>query len=134
MQRVPIVLVIEDDPLQRDIYKSLLYYNGFDVEIAPDAESGLTSAFEQHPDAILVDVVLPRMNGLDATALFKNSPTTAHVPVICMSAYDIDMHKVKRAGADDFLKKPIAGDALVRSIRRFIGWDDQPKPEQPSEM
>lgn len=119
---MPRVLIIEDNALQRDVYTKLLYYNGFDVDFAADAESGVRTAIENPPDAVLVDVILPTMDGLEAVAILKNNPKTAHVPVIAMSAYDVDMNKVKRSGADDFVTKPLTGDVLVRAIRRFIGW------------
>lgn len=121
---LPRVLIIEDNPLQRDVYTKLLYYNGFDVDFAADAESGLRIAVENPLDAILVDVILPAMNGLEAISILKSNPATAHVPVIAFSAYDVDMHNVKRSGADDFVAKPLTGDVLVRAIRRFIGWGD----------
>ncbi len=118
------ILVIEDDPYQRDIYSKLLYYNGFDVECAEDAEDGVRVADAHPPDAILMDVVLPQMNGLEAARVFKSRPSTADIPVICMSAYNISPFKARNSGADDFLQKPVSGDVLVRSIRHFIGWDD----------
>ena len=64
------VLVIEDDPDQRDAYTQLLYYNGFDVEHAPDAENGIKLALSFRPDVILMDIHLPgSLDGLDATAV-----------------------------------------------------------------
>jgi CheY-like chemotaxis protein len=119
---VPKVLVIEDDPLQREVYTKLLFYNGFDVEFAEDGSAGMAAAHATKPDAILVDVILPGMDGLAVVSLRRNSHDTAHIPIIAMSAYDIDERRVKSAGANDFLRKPLSGDVLVRAIRRFIGW------------
>lgn len=121
------VLVIEDDSQQRDVYATLLYYNGFEVEQADTAEAGIATALEHHPDIILLDIQLPGMNGLQAANVFKNTPATADIPVICMSAYDIPSRHVARAGADSFLKKPIGGDVLVRAIRKLIGSAAKPR-------
>ena len=123
------VLVIEDDPHQRDAYTQLLYYNGFDVEHAPDAENGIKLALSFRPDVILMDIRLPgEMDGLGATTLFKSSPTIGKVPIICMSAYDVDTTRVKRAGGDGFLQKPFLPEILIRAVRKFTGWDDTGKP------
>lgn len=122
---MPKVLVIEDDPLQRDVYTKLLYYNGFDVEPAADGETGLTAAHEMHPDAILVDMVLPGLNGLAVCSFLRGAADTAQIPIIAMSAYDVNEHQVRLAGANDFLHKPVTGDMLVRTIRRYVGWDDR---------
>ena len=118
------ILVIEDDPSQRDVYTKLLYYNGFDVDFADDAETGLRLAQTIRPDVVLIDVVLPgSVNGLVATSMLKRDPDLTGVRVICMSAYDIDDAAVRNAGADDYLRKPIPGDVLVRAIRHFTGWE-----------
>jgi twitching motility two-component system response regulator PilH len=126
------ILLVEDDPDQREVYEALLYYNGFDVLVAADGESGLRSAIEEKPDAILMDVMLPGLNGLAASSLIHSNPDTAHIPIICMSAYDVMKEQVLRSGANDLLPKPITGDALVRTIRRYIGWDDV-RQEVPSQ-
>jgi CheY-like chemotaxis protein len=121
---VPKVLVIEDNPEHREIYSSLLYYNGFDVDHARTAEEGFRIARARKPDVILVDIMLPGIDGLRATTYFKTDPLTADVPVICISAHPVPPSKVQQAGADDYLRKPLTGDVMVRSIRNLIGWDD----------
>jgi twitching motility two-component system response regulator PilH len=126
------ILLVEDDPDQREVYEALLYYNGFDVLVAADGESGLRSAIEEKPDAILIDIMLPGLNGLAAASLIHSNPDTAQIPIICMSAYDVMYEQVVRSGANEFLPKPVSGDALVRAIRRYIGWDDV-RQEVPSQ-
>ncbi len=125
------VLVIEDDAVQRDVFTQLLYYNGFDVEHAPDAENGIKLALTTRPDVIIMDIMLPGgMSGLEATSMFKSSPTIGNTPIICMSAYDVDAGRVQRAGADHYLQKPFAGETLVKAVRRFTGWDRDSQPAQ----
>ncbi|HEY0671929.1 MAG TPA: response regulator [Longimicrobiales bacterium] len=126
---MPRVLVIEDDPEQCEIYSRLLYYNGFDVECAASAEAGVLMAEASLPDVIMLDVILPGMDGLRATSLLKNSPRTARIPIIIFSAHDISPDAVRRARGDDFLRKPLRGDVMVRAIRKLIGWQDARPPE-----
>jgi CheY-like chemotaxis protein len=123
------ILVIEDDAAQRDVFTQLLYYNGFDVEHAPDAENGIKLALSTRPDVIIMDVMLASsgMDGLAATSMFKSSPTIGKIPIICMSAYDVDTRMVRRAGADEFLRKPFAAETLVKAVRRYTGWDRAPE-------
>jgi DNA-binding response OmpR family regulator len=121
---MPRVLLIEDDAMHRDIYAKLLYYNGFDVTVAVDGPSGISAAIASKPDAILVDVMLPGVNGIVVSQRLREHPETAHIPIICMSGYDVSRSMVQHVGAREFLPKPISGDTLVRTIRRFIGWQD----------
>jgi putative two-component system response regulator len=120
------VLVIEDNAEQREVYSSLLYYNGFDVDQAPTAEDALLLTKYRKPDVVLTDVRLPGIDGMVLAQTLKADPLTADTPVICISAYDYPPAIAKRYGADDFLRKPLTGDMLVRSIRRLIGWDNAP--------
>lgn len=118
------ILIVEDDPAQREIYTQFLYYNGFDVITAEDGERGVRMAFEQHPDAIVMDIMLPVMSGLTAAALIRANPLTADTPIIFMSAYSMLQEHVTGGGPREFLLKPVRGDRLVLAIRRQIGWDE----------
>jgi CheY-like chemotaxis protein len=121
---MPRVLIVEDDPDQREVYAALLYYNGFDVLQADTAGRGMELARQDQPDAILMDVILPDMDGIVATELLKAAPETAGIPVICMTAYNISPERVIAAGCLDLLHKPVGGHVLVKAIRRQIGWID----------
>ena len=121
---MPRVLLIEDDPIHRDIYERLLYYNGFDVTVAADGLSGISEALASPPDVIVMDVMLPGVSGIVASQRIHDHPDTAHIPIICMSAHDVSRSMVQHVGAREFLPKPVRGDTLVRTIRRFIGWKD----------
>lgn len=118
------ILVVEDDADQREVYSKLLYYNGFDVVSAEDGQAGVAEAIAEHPDAILMDVMLPGLNGLLATQRITSNPATADIPIICMSAYEVNQNQVRHSGAREFLHKPVSGDTLVRAIRKYIGWND----------
>jgi two-component system cell cycle response regulator DivK len=117
---MPRILVIEDNAQQRDVYSTLLHNNGFDIQQAATAEAGIAAAHETIPDLILIDVRLPGMDGVTATRLLKDTPETAKIPIICITGFDVAEKVVRGAGADDFLRKPLASDVLVRAVRKFV--------------
>jgi DNA-binding response OmpR family regulator len=123
------VLIVEDDPDQLEIYARLLYYNGFDVDLAHDSEQAVTLARRNAPDAILMDVILPGRDGITTASLLKAAKDTASIPIICMSAYDVSRERALHAGCAAVLRKPVDGHDLVLAIRRQIGWLD---PEDPA--
>jgi DNA-binding response OmpR family regulator len=118
------VLLIEDNEDDREIYRALLYYNGFDVLTASDGMEGVRLANQHHPDAIVLDVMLPGVSGLVTAQRIHHSADTADVPIICMSAHDVNINMVKHSGALEFLPKPVSGDVLVRAIRKYVGWEE----------
>ena len=115
------ILLIEDDVVQRDLYRDLLYYNGFDVLTADDARAGIQLATNERPDLIVLDVMLPGLNGLMAAQQLQQTPATSSIPLICMSAYDVDPQMVAHSGAREFLAKPVDPSALVKAIWRHLG-------------
>lgn len=117
------VLLIEDNEAQRDLYHDLLYYNGFDVLTAEDAQTGISLATAELPDVIVLDVMLPGVSGLVAAQRLTRHPTTAHIPIICTSAYDVSPHMIEHSGAKEFLPKPIDPSDLVKAIWRQVGRD-----------
>ena len=115
------VLLIEDNESQRDLYRDLLYYNGYDVITAPDAQAGIAIAETELPDLIVLDVMLPGMSGLAAAEQLTRHPRTAHIPIICMSAYDVSPAMVEHSGAKEFLAKPLDPSDLMKAVWRQLG-------------
>ena len=128
-ERVRRVLVVEDDPDQREVFCALLYYNGFDVVPAASASEAVEAVAAQRPDVILLDVVLPDGNGLDAAAQLKTTPATADIPIICMTAHDIHTNRALAAGCSDLLRKPLNGSILLHAINHAIRGSNQILPE-----
>lgn len=118
------ILVVEDDPDQREIYSTLLFYNGFDVDEAGSMNAALETLKTSKPDAILMDMVLPDANGLDAVSVIKTMPATADIPILCMTAYDIAPRSVSAAGCVALLRKPFDGGVLVPAVLRALRDDD----------
>src|SRR5436853_7796356 len=96
------VLVVEDNPANMKLAALLLRNAGHVVLCAADAESGLTLARAEKPDLILMDIQLPGMDGLAATALLKKDPATAAIPIIALTAMAMkqDQEKILAAGCD----------------------------------
>jgi two-component system cell cycle response regulator DivK len=103
------VLVVEDNPANMKLTSLLLNSAGHQVLPAVDAETGLRLAHDQQPDLILMDIQLPGMDGLTATAILKQDPATAAIPIIALSALAMkaDRERSQTAGCDAYIVKPL---------------------------
>jgi two-component system cell cycle response regulator DivK len=117
------ILVIEDNHANMKLALMLLRNAGHAVLSAPDAESGLTLARNEQPDLILMDIQLPGMDGLAATALLKQHPSTAAIPVIALTAMAMkaDQERSQMAGCDGYIAKPLRYQELYAVIDRLLG-------------
>lgn len=116
-----LVLVIDDDPDQRRFLERVLAASGFRVVSVADGEAGLASARSQRPDIIVLDVMMPRLNGYQACRQLKKDPLTSACPVVMLTAKDqpADQFWATEVGADAFLSKPIDPPTLLDTLRRF---------------
>ena len=121
-RRLPRVLYVEDSAQNRDIVRRYLQ-GDFEVLEAEDGEHGVERAKRDTPDAILMDLSLPRMDGLEATAKIKATPQVSHVPIIALTAHvsKEDRDRAKRAGCTEYLTKPVERDVLIATLRQAIG-------------
>jgi len=120
------ILIIEDNPANMKLASLLLLKAGHTVLCAVDAEAGLTLARGDQPDLILMDIQLPGMDGLAATALLKKDPATAAIPIIALTAHALasDREKAMEVGCDGYLAKPCEPRAVVAEVQRFLGRDN----------
>jgi twitching motility two-component system response regulator PilH len=116
-----LVLVIEDDPDQRRLLERVLLGSGWRVATAPDGESGLTAAKNHAPDAIVLDVMMPRLNGYQTCRQLKADPATAPIPVVMCTAKDqpADEFWATEVGAEAYLAKPVDIGRLVQTLDRL---------------
>ena len=112
------VLIIEDNSANLALAKFLLESVGHTVVAAVDAETGVASARAELPDLILMDMQLPGMDGLQATALLKASADTRAIPVIALTALAMngDEERIRAVGCDGYIAKPIAYKEFLASI------------------
>lgn len=113
------VLVIDDSPSEMAKFRDILTKNNFQILEASNGEKGCLMAAEHLPDVVLMDVVMPEMNGFQATRKITRGKTTAHIPVVIVSTKNQETDRVwgKRQGAKEYLVKPVDENELVRIIR-----------------
>jgi two-component system cell cycle response regulator DivK len=116
------ILIIEDNPANMKLASLLLNKVGHTVQCAVDAETGLTLARADLPDLILMDIQLPGMDGLAATALLKQDPVTTAIPVIALTAMAMkaDQEKSQVAGCDGYIAKPLRYQELYVAIDTLL--------------
>ena len=112
------VLIIEDNPANMKLATFLLQSAGHTVFSATDAEAGLTMARGEQPDLILMDIQLPGMDGLQATALLKRDEATRAIPVIALTALAMkgDEERIRAAGCDGYIAKPMRHREFLATI------------------
>ncbi|WP_031500927.1 response regulator [Bryobacter aggregatus] len=116
------ILIVEDNAVNRDMLERRLRFRGFEVEAAVDGVEGVEKAASIHPDLILMDMSLPRMNGWDATRQIKGNPETKEIPVIALTAHALveDRTLALEAGCVGFHSKPIEMDVLLALMNRYL--------------
>ena len=122
-ERLSRVLVIDDDETVHDMLFRLLSKEGFLVEIADNGESGMDKALELKPDVIVLDVLMPGMDGWDVLTRLKNNPETASIPVVMLTMVD-DRSKGYTLGVTDYIYKPVDREKLVTAITRCVRYGD----------
>ncbi len=117
------VLIVDDSPTEVHVLSRILTKAGFEVEAALDGEQGIEAARTGHPDVILMDVVMPVLNGFQATRRLHNDPETRAIPVIMVTTKDQETDKSwgMRQGAQAYLVKPVAPAELVARIEEVMG-------------
>ena len=116
------VLVVEDNPANMTLATFLLESAGHEVLSAIDAESGLAIAREQCPKLILMDIQLPGMDGLQATAMLKGEEATRSIPVIALTALAMkgDEERIRAAGCDGYIAKPLAYKEFLVTVAALL--------------
>jgi len=122
-KRLSRVLVIDDDETVHDMLFRLLSKEGFLVETADDGESGVQKARELKPDVIVLDVLMPGMDGWDVLTRLKNNPDTESIPVVMLTMVD-DRSKGYTLGVTDYIYKPVDREKLVTALTRCVRYGD----------
>jgi twitching motility two-component system response regulator PilH len=112
------ILVVDDSATERHIIGEALNNKGFEVSFAVNGEAGVAQAKISKPDLIIMDVVMPGMNGFQATRAITKDPETQHIPVLICTTKDQETDKVwgLRQGARDYVVKPINAAELLNKI------------------
>jgi CheY-like chemotaxis protein len=118
----PRILLVEDNAENRDMLSRRLLRRGFEIDFAVDGEEAVASARASRPDLILMDLSLPVIDGWEATRILKQDGTTAHIPIIALTAHASaeDREKCMAAGMDDYLSKPLNPQQLAETLERWM--------------
>jgi twitching motility two-component system response regulator PilH len=112
------ILIVDDSPTERHVLNDMLTKAGYDVVASDNGEDAIRKAKHVRPDAILMDVVMPGLNGFQATRAISRDPETRAIPIIICTSKSQETDKIwgMRQGARDYLVKPIDRDELLAKI------------------
>lgn len=116
------ILIIDDSPTELHLFQNMLEKNGFHTLVADSGEEGIRQAHAARPDCILMDVVMPGMNGFQATRKLTQDPITSSIPVIMITSKDQETDKIwgMRQGAVEYLVKPVSEKQLASKINAVM--------------
>jgi two-component system, cell cycle response regulator len=119
------ILIVEDEPDIAESLQARLALENYVVVIAKNGQEGVEQARSEKPDLILLDVMMPILNGYDVCNLLKSDKRTAHIPILVLTAlpHVEDAEKAFSAGAADFLNKPYTNERLIQKVQKLL----QPK-------
>ena len=124
----PKILLVEDDEALAQMYIMRLTAEGFQVEHVANGEDALSTAVKFHPDLILLDVMMPKISGFDVLDILRNTPETANMRIIMLTALSQpkDKERAEELGVDDYLVKSqvVIADVIER-IKHHLGKDTQ---------
>src|SRR5690625_417460 len=114
------ILIAEDHPDSRDALRILLEAAQYQVVVAADGKVALDTALTEQPDLILMDIMMPEIDGLEVTRRLRAEEDTMAIPIIAVTAMEGGKRLALEAGADDFLPKPINTRGLLLKIEDFL--------------
>ena len=122
MRTPPLILIVDDNPANVDILQMRLLANNYEIITATDGETGLAAAKEKLPDLILLDIMMPKIDGLEVCRLLKNDPGLPFMPIIMVTAKadTKDIIAGLEAGSDEYLTKPVDQGALVARVKSML--------------
>jgi len=120
------ILVAEDHRDSRDALRTLLEASGYQVHLAVDGAEAVEQAISLRPDLILMDIMMPRLDGLAATRLLREESELAGTPILALTAMDGVREQAIAAGCDDYLRKPIEVPLFFEKVHHWIQTGRQP--------
>jgi two-component system alkaline phosphatase synthesis response regulator PhoP len=126
------ILVIEDDPATSRLVDYSLRHEGYQVISASNGLEGLRKAIGESPDLVILDVMLPGMDGFEICHRLRSEPATAQLPILMFSAkaQEIDKDTGIKVGADEYLTKPAAPSEIVSRVEKLLAKKKQAAPTQ----
>ena len=116
------IVIVDDSPTQTLSLSKILKKHGHEVLTAKDGEEGVEVAKKELPDLVLMDVVMPKINGFQATRQITKNPSTSHIPVIIVTTKDQETDRIwgARQGAKSYVTKPVEEDLLMDAVDQHL--------------
>ena len=116
------IFIVDDSPTEVHVLKAILEKNGHAVESADNAEAGIEQITAKKPNLVLMDVVMPGMNGFQATRALTKAPETENIPIIIVTTKDQETDKMwgLRQGAKDYITKPVDEALLIEKVNSLL--------------
>ena len=116
------ILIVDDSPTETYKLREILERHGHEVIEAANGADGVATARSELPELVLMDVVMPGLNGFQATRQLTKGADTAHIPIVIVTTKDQETDRVwgKRQGARDYLTKPVDEDVLLQTVNRML--------------
>jgi twitching motility two-component system response regulator PilH len=117
-----LILIVDDSPTEVHVMKKALERHGYRTAVAGDGEEGIRLARQMHPDLIFMDIVMPGVNGYQATRTLSNDPNTRAIPIVMVTSKGQETDRIwgLRQGAVDYMVKPVSMDQLVEKAQAAL--------------
>ncbi len=117
------ILIVDDSAMIRHVVSQILNESGYAVLTAQNGQEGYELAKKHHPQLVIMDVEMPVMDGIRATALIKSEPQTNHIPVMIFTSLggENDLKRARDAGCQGFLNKPVSREAIQAEVKKMLG-------------
>ena len=116
------ILVIDDDIISQNLLRSTLTHGGYSVLVASDGDEGIRKAIEESPDLIILDIMMPGMDGGEVALVLRNDPQTKNIPLIFVSSLVTESQTKKNSRKDtiSYLSKPYNRDELLNEVKKYF--------------
>jgi twitching motility two-component system response regulator PilH len=119
---MPLILIVDDSPTELHVMQKALERHGFEIACADNGAEGIRKAKEMRPDLIFMDVVMPGINGFQATRTLANDPDTRSIPIVMVTTKGQETDRIwgLRQGAVDYVVKPVSAEKLVEKAQSAL--------------
>lgn len=119
---MPLILIVDDSPTEVHVMQMALQRHGYRTAVAGDGAEGVRLARQMHPDLIFMDIVMPGINGFQATRTLANDPDTSAIPIVMVTSKSQQTDRIwgLRQGAVDYLVKPVSGNELIEKAQAAL--------------
>lgn len=116
------IIIVDDDSSILELFRDVLMDQGYEVRTFTRGWEALQSISKEHPDLVILDIMMPRVNGYEVCQIIKENPNTKNIPVVFLTAlsHQEALRWAAEGGADDFLVKPCTPDRLIKHVERHL--------------